>query len=360
MATQISQALPATPDKPAYMAEFLDLMPIPVAILTKIDGRIAVTNHALDELLGVEASSLWGGDACCLFPNITERRALLERFRAAQGVRGVQVSGRDANGRPLRLAVWIERAVCEGNECVIAVFATTTGGSLVEQRLQAAVSELRLRLQAAAESQELVASEIHDGVVQQTVGALMLLRAAKAAFEQHPERCLRQLDAVESALQQGLKEARQVMESARPSELDEIGLTDAVKAMLDRVSQSSGLPFHFSHSLRSLSIPPEIERDVYRVIQECANNIWFHSQATKASVELAERDGSLHVVISDDGQGFDPGQIKRGRRGLKGIRLRAEMRGGQCHIETAQGCGCTIRAIFSLRQQTATAAAAPR
>lgn len=343
MDTKMALYLSKASGESVSIAEFLDLLPVPVAILTKIDGKIVVTNHALEDLLGIGEGTLWGASACSLIPNISERRALRDKFQSERTVRAFSVTNRTCNGRPIWLSVWMERIVYGGKECTLALLLDAADEAHLEKRLCAKIGDLRRQLEAASEYQSVISAEIHDGVVQQTVGALMLLRAAKGAIEKDPAQALEQLNAVERALQQGLTEARQVIESSRPRELDRLGLIPAIEALCDRVSASSGIRIRFESALESVETDPAVARDVYRIVQESLNNIWFHSKATEASVALSTSDGNIDLVVSDDGQGFDFEEVDAGdRRGLKGMRARALMHGGTWKVETAVGLGCVI------------------
>lgn len=347
--TQLAKLRPELNGKPATISEFIDLFPLPVAIIRGFSHEIIVTNRTMERLFGFKATNLWGQQASCLFPNLSERRKLAEEFQRTGGmVRGFSITNTTRNGKRLRLAVWTARIVCGGRECVIVVLVDATNESRNESQFYRSINELRRRLQAAYDVQELVASEIHDGVVQQMVGALMLVRSARATLDKDPARAREQLDAVERALERGAKEARVVMDSIRPAELEEAGLIPSLQELFGYFSKTAHLRINFQHSLSGRQIDPTIKREVYRIIQESLNNVWFHSKCHEAAVQLEEQGEYLLITVRDEGAGFEMHEVDKKCRGLRGMRLRAEMRGGTLDIKAAKGRGCTIRAALPL------------
>ncbi|MBA4358859.1 MAG: hypothetical protein C0405_14160, partial [Desulfovibrio sp.] len=82
----------------------------------------------------------------------------------------------------------------------------------------------------------------------------------------------------------------------------------------------------------------------YRVAQEALTNVTRHAQAGKVEVSLAAAQGSLTLVVGDDGQGFDQERMA-GQEGwgLAGMRERASLAGGRLEIASAPGRGTTIK-----------------
>ncbi len=88
---------------------------------------------------------------------------------------------------------------------------------------------------------------------------------------------------------------------------------------------------------------------IYRIVQECANNIVKHSQAAKAVLKIERADNNLTVNISDNGRGFDSSasdkDLSKRSFGLVGIAERTRLLGGKLNIESAIGKGTTISII---------------
>ena len=93
---------------------------------------------------------------------------------------------------------------------------------------------------------------------------------------------------------------------------------------------------------------PEIERTLYRLIQESLTNVVKHAAAGRASLRLVEAAGLLKLSVADDGTGFDPAQISAGF-GLVGMQERVALVGGKVSVESTPGAGTTVRAEVPAR-----------
>jgi signal transduction histidine kinase len=130
----------------------------------------------------------------------------------------------------------------------------------------------------------------------------------------------------------------------RPSALDRVGLVGALEQYIQEFKRRYTLEAQFeSDNLDQTSLSPEIETNLYRIIQEALTNVARHAQARSVSVLLQVRDGQIVTTIEDDGKGFDLAQAqKNGRLGLFGMQERAAMLGGSLNIEAAPGQGTTV------------------
>jgi signal transduction histidine kinase len=80
---------------------------------------------------------------------------------------------------------------------------------------------------------------------------------------------------------------------------------------------------------------------LFRIAQEQLKNILKHSKASQVDIYLQSKDGSVQLVIKDNGIGFDPKQTQRGI-GLSNIYERTRFYNGKVDIQTAPGKGCII------------------
>jgi signal transduction histidine kinase len=88
-------------------------------------------------------------------------------------------------------------------------------------------------------------------------------------------------------------------------------------------------------------LTPDTESTVYRVVQEALTNVAKHADADHVRVEVERVNGSVEVVVEDDGCGFDPGAASGGL-GLVGMRERVELTGGR--LDIAGGGGTRVMA----------------
>ena len=192
----------------------------------------------------------------------------------------------------------------------------------------------------------LVAHDIHDGFVQDVVGAYYHLQAIQ-------ERVMlptitSQLDQTASMLQKAIAEARRLVRTLRPLMLDETGLIPALTQLFEDLEREAGLRVAFLHDLPFDQIGSRLGGTLFRIVQEALNNVKHHSQTDRASVTLNHKDGMILLSISDQGIGFDPMTVPMDRFGLKAIRERAVLFGGQAIIDSSTGNGTVIRVTVPL------------
>jgi signal transduction histidine kinase/ligand-binding sensor domain-containing protein len=192
-----------------------------------------------------------------------------------------------------------------------------------------------------------IASELHDSLGQRLViiknRALMLLQprgGAPPPTGSHKE----QLEEISSQTSEAVREVREITYDLRPYRLDRLGLTATLRAMIEGASGRSPAFTCEIDEIDGLLDGPE-EISLYRIVQECVNNILKHSQAAEASVRVRRNDPGLELIVHDNGHGFalkagknDP----RGGFGLTGIAERAQLLGGKATIHSAPGQGTTV------------------
>ena len=126
------------------------------------------------------------------------------------------------------------------------------------------------------------------------------------------------------------RDIHQVAADLRPTALDDLGLHDALRALVaDWIAR-----FHINLDLQFLGestrFSSEIEIAVYRLIQEALTNILKHAQARNVSLLFERRPTELRVIVEDDGIGFDPSaaqsasEIGAVKLGLSGMRERMQ------------------------------------
>jgi len=316
-------------------------LPVPLAVL-QADGKILLTNRCLDEALGVAPGSLIDGDWGYIFPHISDRRRLKKIAGENGGVRDIEVRGRREDGTPLWFSVWQRRIVCQGRECILTILTDITQRKGEESRQTEKRKTLRRLLESADRDRELIACEVHDGLLQEITAALMRLEAARRASKKGKADAAEQIDIAADLVRSAIKEARSLIDGVRPPDLDCVGLVAALKTFIEKTAESSGIKIKFVHKLFSASLGPHLEAVVYRIVQESLNNVWRHSKSKKARVELMADTEQVAVTVRDWGEGFDPEHVDERRFGLTSIRERARLFGGLVTIESEPSQGTTV------------------
>jgi signal transduction histidine kinase len=220
------------------------------------------------------------------------------------------------------------------------------------QRAHAAQQAFSRQLIASQESErKRIAAELHDSLGQRLVIiknlALILLNGSAT------DGAREQIDEISSEASQALGEVREISYNLRPHQLDRLGLTKAVEALVKKAAAAS--PIAFTAEIADIDgvFPKESEINFYRVAQESVSNVVKHSAATEASVIVRREDGRIALTVRDNGKGFAPDTPQpepvSGGFGLVGISERATLLGGHAAIHSAPGRGTTIDISIDLR-----------
>jgi signal transduction histidine kinase/PAS domain-containing protein len=224
--------------------------------------------------------------------------------------------------------------------------------ALLQERIAEATTELRSLsrrlLLVQEEERRFLARELHDEIGQMLTGLQFELAAARSRGEAA-------LDAAEATVQQLIEQVRQLSMDLRPAALDAFGLLPALKWLIQRVQTQTGIAVDLRHQGIERRFPPEVEIAAYRVVQEALTNVVRHADVDRATISLL-CDGTLLIVIRDEGRGFDPA-VTLAPSGLRGLRERVELLGGTVAIDAALGAGVRITAEFPLDDESTPAVA---
>ncbi|MBN3513061.1 MULTISPECIES: GAF domain-containing sensor histidine kinase [Mycobacteriaceae] len=200
------------------------------------------------------------------------------------------------------------------------------------------------------EAQELerrrLAGDIHDGISQRLVTLSYRLDAAARAVE--PQAVAEQLAAARELVALTLQEARAAISGLRPPVLDDLGLSGGLASLARSIPR-----VEIDVDLAETRVPDHIELALYRIAQECLQNVVKHAEADRARLTFAVDDGVARLEIVDDGKGFDTfehplGSDEMGGYGLLSMAERAEIVGGRLHIRSRPGAGTTVTAVIPL------------
>ncbi len=197
-----------------------------------------------------------------------------------------------------------------------------------------------------------LARDIHDTLAQGFTGVIVQLEAASDADSRGlvAESKLHVSRARDLA-RESLTEARRSVQALRPAELEDKELTEALEALVRGGTIGTPVEAEFTLEGTPRALPSTWDENLLRVTQEVLTNVLRHSRATKIRVFLKFGYDDLHLLLADDGQGFDPLR-KHDGFGLLGMRERVESMGGQLTIESMADAGTTISIMLSLSNAT--------
>lgn len=202
----------------------------------------------------------------------------------------------------------------------------------------------RKLIDSQEQERQRIAAELHDSLGQNLL--VIKNRAALALTQQaDPEKMAAQVREVSAMASAAVREVRDIAQNLRPFQIDELGLTKAIRAMARTLGDASGIEFTADLDDIDRVLPQEFEISFYRTVQECLNNIVKHSHAKTAVIGLRRDPDAIRVTISDDGQGFAIGRTGNKSApgfGLRNIRERVRTMGGRLDIRTQPGAGTYV------------------
>ena len=200
---------------------------------------------------------------------------------------------------------------------------------------------------AAHEERSRLARELHDSVTQALFSMTLHARAAQMAARNakvDPEGAVASnLEQLSQLTQAALAEMRALIFELRPDALQEEGLAAALRKHAAALSARSGTTIEVQAPDGRIGLAPATEEHLYGIAREALHNAVKHSGSETVCVQLTVEGTMLRLTVSDRGGGFDASISRPGHLGMKTMRERARMLGGELTVESSSGQGTTIR-----------------
>jgi two-component system CheB/CheR fusion protein len=326
-------------------------------------GRIIAFNQASQEKSGyslreAEGRMLW--DFLLPPEEVDEAKAALAGIlKGTEPARTYERTwiGKDGSRRAIASSSIARRGADGAVKQVISTGIDITPRKLAEDALRRSEDQLRRLMAkfftAQEEERKRVARELHDDVNQR----MAMLANEVATLEQTPPGTAsllrKQLRSLRERVEELSDDLRRTAHHLHPSALDHFGLVAALESHCSDFLKLHRVPLKLTHRNVPESIPFEVSLCLYRITQECLNNIAKHSGATKATVTITgDKDGIL-LSVTDNGTGFDPGlAADQSGLGIVGIRERVRLVNGAVSINSQPGCGTHIDVRVPMAKRT--------
>lgn len=204
------------------------------------------------------------------------------------------------------------------------------------------------------EERRRLARELHDGIGQTLTALINQLRRVPAGEGPNHD-----LEAAIEVAELALTDVRELSRLLRPPVLDDLGLRAGLTWLARMLREQSGLATVIEWQAgEDERLDPDLETLVFRIAQESLNNVVKHSGQLAARLAVRRHGGSLEFAVADTGRGFDVVRVLSpsggaAGLGLRGIRDRVELFGGQFAVESAPGRGSRLRVVVPLPEPPA-------
>jgi len=143
-----------------------------------------------------------------------------------------------------------------------------------------------------------------------------------------------------------LMDLRWAVSNIKHTDQHNIAIESSIKNMIIDFENTTGIICQYFLSI-PVDLPSKINTAIYRILQEALTNISRYSQADQVNIQIFSKNSYLHILIQDNGKGFDPTKETSGF-GLQSMKERTTSLNGQFHINSEPGKGCLITSRIPL------------
>lgn len=210
-------------------------------------------------------------------------------------------------------------------------------------------------INAQEEERKSIARSLHDDTGQALTMLIISLDKLESRLPAQDEDLVKDIQASRKLASNALAELRRIVFGLRPAILDDLGLLSAIRWYARSNLESAGVHFEVEAPDPLPDLPPQVAITLFRISQEAVNNILRHAAARSVIIHMSVQPGSICLQITDDGRGFDlqaasDNALPSHHLGLLGLRERAELLGGEIHLDSTPGQGTCLEVCLPLDQ----------
>lgn len=307
---------------------------------TNLGGIVQSWNSAAERMFGFTAEDMLGRAVTAFLPSdrIEEEKRI--RQSLAAGERLVHFESVRTTKTGTALSVSLTASPVRDAAGNLVGTARILRDITEQKRAREALSRVSGLLIAAQEEERArIARELHDDIGQRI--ALLSVEVGREGPGNSPD----SRSNIEPQLRELAAAVQSLSHTLHSPKLDVLGLAASMKRFCEDLSEQ----YHVSVNFTARDIPRHLPRDasltLFRILQEAVHNWMKHSGAPNCDVQLGEADGWIHLVVHDDGRGFDLAAVKSGRGiGLISMEERVKLVGGHLAIASRPQGGTTIHA----------------
>ncbi len=198
-----------------------------------------------------------------------------------------------------------------------------------------------------------ISRELHDQSGQDLLWIRLQMEMLENSIPDEGQPWKAKLTELRDMTEKTIVEIRRLIGALSPAVLEQLGLVPALRQLINRFRQTHTSRVKLQTGRMTAALPKQLEVIVYRLVQECLNNVNKHSFCSNVQISVACADGTLRLCVEDDGVGFrvEDAVNKPGSFGLAGIRERVALLGGTCEIESRMLDPVAIRENPGERQE---------
>jgi PAS domain S-box-containing protein len=309
-------------------------------VVIDINNMIRMANPAFERMFGFQAGAAVGtsiDDLITQPPGMRRDRfdqQLLGTITEPPGLSPVEFKCRRRDGTTFDAACVATLTHVDAETHRLAVITDVTERRGLEREI----------LEIAGREQLRIGSDLHDGLGQDLTGVALMLRSVVAQLRKENSTTRTDVEDIISLVNGAIESTRAMARGLAPVGADRGGLIAGLQSMAVRGMERYGVRAHFNTSLKEpLTLDDGAATHLYRIAQEAFTNAIRHGRVTQVTIDLATAEGTLTLSVQDNGRGFDERNASNNGMGLKLMRYRAQMLGGDVMIASNKGGGVIVR-----------------
>jgi PAS domain S-box-containing protein len=195
--------------------------------------------------------------------------------------------------------------------------------------------------QAAQKERSRLAGDLHDSVTQALFAASLKAEALAVDQESLPDGTVKVAEDVRRLSRGALAQMRTLLLELRGDPLEDVPIAQLLRHLVEATQGRTSVDVQLTMR-GDAPLAPALHVAIYRVAQEALNNVARHAGASKAWVDLDMEPGDVHLLVGDDGRGYEPSDFDPSHLGLRLMRERAEEAGAELSIVTELGGGTVV------------------
>ena len=309
-------------------------------VVIDVNNMIRMANPAFERMFGFTAGAAVDtsiGDLIAQSPGPLRERLdqqLLGNITEPPGLTPVEFKCRRRDGSTFEAACVATLTHVDGATHRLAVITDVTERRGLEREI----------LEIAGREQLRIGSDLHDGLGQDLTGVALMLRSVVAQLRKENSTARTDVEDIISLVNGAIESTRAMARGLAPVGADRGGLIAGLQSMAVRGMERYGVRAHFNTSLKEpLTLDDGAATHLYRIAQEAFTNAIRHGRVTQVTIELATTEGTLTLSVQDNGRGFDERNASNNGMGMKLMRYRAQMLGGDVTIANNKAGGVIVR-----------------
>jgi len=190
-----------------------------------------------------------------------------------------------------------------------------------------------------------LSGELHDAVSQTLFASNLVADTVPGLWERDPQQALAAVQQVRGLNAEAMSEIRTLLAQSRPGQLTGRRFGALLVDLANQAQRNGEIDVEVEIGV-DRELPDDVQVNLFRVAQESLQNIVKHAEATQVLIEFDGLEDQSILVIRDDGTGFDTDSLPPGHHGLTVMAERLSRMGGSLEIDSQEGEGTTITAIW--------------